>query len=80
VLCLREREYKSSICLYPWRKIGKKIREAEIAKIPYMLVIGDKEIAEGKVAVRKHGEGDKGTMKTEDFITFINEELKKYFL
>jgi len=61
-------------------KIGKKIREAELAKIPYMLVIGDKEIAEGKVAVRKHGEGDKGTMKTEDFITFINEEAKKYIL
>jgi len=61
-------------------KIGKKIREAELSKIPYMLVIGDKEIAEGKVAVRKHGEGDKGTMKTEDFITFINEETKKYIL
>lgn len=61
-------------------KIGKKIRDAELKKIPYMLVIGDKEIAEGKVAVRKHGEGDKGTMMTDDFITFINEELKKYFL
>ncbi len=61
-------------------KIGKKIRDAEIMKIPYMLVIGDKEIAEGKVAVRKHGEGDKGTMMTDDFITMINEELKKYFL
>jgi len=61
-------------------KIGKKIRDAEIMKIPYMLVIGDKEIADGKVAVRKHGEGDKGTMMTDDFITMINEELKKYFL
>ena len=61
-------------------KIGKKIRDAELKKIPYMLIIGDKEIADGKVAVRKHGEGDKGTMMTDDFITFINEELKKYFL
>jgi threonyl-tRNA synthetase len=61
-------------------KIGKKIRDAEIMKIPYMLVIGDKEIADGKVAVRKHGEGDKGTMLTDDFITLINEETKKYFL
>jgi threonyl-tRNA synthetase len=61
-------------------KIGKKIREAELSKIPYMLVIGDKEIQEGKVAVRKHGEGDKGTMTVDDFITLIKEETNKYFL
>jgi threonyl-tRNA synthetase len=61
-------------------KIGKKIREAEIMKVPYMLVIGDKEIAEGKVAVRKHGEGDKGTMTVDDFITLIREETNKYIL
>ena len=61
-------------------KIGKKIREAEINKTPYMLVIGDKEIADGKVAVRKHGEGDKGTMTVDDFITLIKEETNKYFL
>jgi len=60
-------------------KIGKKIRDAELSKIPYMLVIGDKEIQDGKVAVRKHGEGDKGTMSVDDFITLINEETKKYF-
>jgi len=60
-------------------KIGKKIREAEVSKIPYMLVIGDKEVAEGKVAVRKHGEGDKGTMMVDDFITLIAEETNKYF-
>jgi len=61
-------------------KIGKKIREAELMKVPYMLIIGDKEIQEGKVAVRKHGEGDKGTMTTDDFITLIKEETNKYFL
>jgi threonyl-tRNA synthetase len=60
-------------------KIGKKIREAELKKIPYMLVIGDKEIQEGKVAVRKHGDGDKGTMMTDDFITLINGEINKIF-
>jgi len=60
-------------------KIGKKIREAELMKIPYMLVIGDKEIQEGKVAVRKHGEGDKGTMTVDDFITLIKEETNKNF-
>lgn len=60
-------------------KIGKKIREAELSKIPYMLVIGDKEIQDGKVAVRKHGEGDKGAMTVDDFITLIKEETNKYF-
>jgi len=43
-------------------KIGRKIRDAEVKKIPYMLIIGDKEMAEGKVSVRKHGEGDLGEM------------------
>ena len=56
-------------------KIGKKIREAQLQKIPYMLVIGDKEMAEGKVAVRHRKEGDKGAMVLQDFINYINAEI-----
>ncbi len=56
-------------------KIGKKIREAQLQKIPYMLVIGDKEMAEGKVAVRHRKEGDKGVMDLQEFINYINAEI-----
>lgn len=49
-------------------KIGRKIRDAEVRKVPYMLIVGEKEQEEGAVSVRKHGEGDLGTMKVEDFI------------
>ena len=56
-------------------KVGKKIRDAEVSKVPYMLIIGEKEIENGTVSVRKHGEGDKGTMKISEFITFIKEEI-----
>jgi len=48
-------------------KIGKKIREAELSKIPYMLIVGEKEAEEGTVSVRRHGAGDQGAVKTEDF-------------
>jgi threonyl-tRNA synthetase len=48
--------------------MGKKIREAEMQKIPYMLVIGDREQEAGKVAVRKYGEGDKGQLSVEELI------------
>jgi threonyl-tRNA synthetase len=58
-------------------KIGKKIRDNELKKIPYLLVLGEKEEAEGTVAVRRQGEGDKGTMKLEAFRDFILEEVKK---
>ncbi len=51
--------------------VGKKIREAEMQKIPYMLVIGDKEIEADKVAVRKYGEGDKGQLGVSDLIKDI---------
>ena len=56
-------------------KIGKKIREAQLEKIPYMLVIGDKEMAEGKVSVRHRKEGDKGAMELQEFVNFINAEI-----
>ncbi len=58
-------------------KIGKKIRDAELKKIPYMLILGDKEMAEDKVAVRKHGKGDVGAMSAEDFAKKIEEEIKE---
>ena len=48
-------------------KIGRKIRDAEVKKIPYMLIVGEKEAAEGMVSVRKHGQGDLGSMSIEDF-------------
>lgn len=56
-------------------KVGKKIRDAEVSKVPYMLIIGEKEIENGTVSVRKHGEGDKGTMKISEFITIIKKEI-----
>ncbi|MBS0029772.1 threonine--tRNA ligase [Chitinophaga sp. 22321] len=56
-------------------KIGKKIREAELAKIPYMLVLGEKEAADNVVAVRRQSKGDLGTMPLEQFTTMINEEV-----
>lgn len=58
-------------------KIGKKIRDTELMKIPYMLVVGEKEMTDGKVAVRKHGEGDKGAVPTADFIAEIQAVVKE---
>ncbi len=57
-------------------KIGRKIRDNELQRIPYMLVVGEKEAENGEVAVRKQGEGDKGTMKYEDFAEKIDEEVQ----
>jgi len=58
-------------------KIGKKIRDNELKRIPYLLIIGEKEAENGTVAVRKQGEGDKGSMKIEEFAEFIRAEIKK---
>jgi threonyl-tRNA synthetase len=55
-------------------KIGKKIRDTELKKIPYMIIIGEKEIENNTVSVRKQGEGDQGSMSTEKFIEFINNQ------
>ncbi len=57
-------------------KIGKKIREAQLEKVPYMLVIGDKEVEEGKVSVRHRKEGDKGSMTIDEFLNMIKAEIK----
>jgi threonyl-tRNA synthetase len=58
-------------------KIGKKIRDAEMAKIPYMVVIGEKEMNEGLLSVRRHGQGDLGSMQPADFISLINNSLSE---
>ena len=55
--------------------IGKKIREAEVSKVPYMLIVGEQEAENGTVSVRKHGEGDIGTMSIEDFAQIIKKEV-----
>lgn len=57
-------------------KIGKKIREAQLEKVPYMLIIGDKEMQENKVSVRHRKEGDKGSVSLNDFISNIMLEVK----
>ena len=57
-------------------KIGRKIRDNEMKRITYMLVVGEKEAENKEVAVRKQGEGDKGTMKFEEFAKKMNEEVQ----
>ena len=57
-------------------KIGRKIRDAEMKKIPYMLIIGEKEMSEGMVSVRKHGEGDLGSMSMQEFENQLINETK----
>ena len=57
-------------------KIGKKIRDNELKKIPYLLIVGEKEFDNETVSVRVQGDGDKGSMKLEDFAELINKEVK----
>lgn len=59
-------------------KIGYKIREAQLQKVPYMLVVGDKEQEAGEVGVRNRKDGDVGAMKLEDFVEKIDEEIKTF--
>jgi threonyl-tRNA synthetase len=60
-------------------KIGKKIRDNEVKKIPLRLVVGEKEEAENKVAVRQHGKGDVGVFGIDEFIKFVNETIQNDF-
>ncbi|VBB43336.1 Threonine--tRNA ligase [uncultured Paludibacter sp.] len=60
-------------------KIGRKIRDNELKRIPYMLIVGEKEAENNEVAVRRQGEGDKGTMKVSEFADTINNEVNKAF-
>jgi len=56
-------------------KIGRKIRDAEVKKIPYMLIVGEKEAADGTISVRKHGVGDLGSISIEDFKQQLIKEI-----
>ena len=58
-------------------KIGRKIRDAELAKVPFMLILGEKEINEGVVSVRRQGAGDLGTMTPKAFAQLIDDEIKE---
>ncbi len=57
-------------------KIGKKIRDTELLKVPYMLIIGEKEVNEGKVSVRRQGKGDLGAISVEEFIEKATQEIR----
>ena len=59
-------------------KIGYKIREAQLQKVPYMLVVGDKEEQEGKVGVRDRKQGDIGAIPLDEFVSKIEEEVKTF--
>ena len=58
-------------------KIGRKIRDAEVAKTPFMLIVGEKESEQGMVSVRKKGEGDLGMMRIDDFVKLASDEVNK---
>ena len=57
-------------------KAGRKIRDAEVSKIPYMLIVGEKEASKGTVSIRKHGGEDLGSQKLEDFVQLITKEVE----
>jgi threonyl-tRNA synthetase len=58
-------------------KVGKKIREAELARVPYMLIIGDQEQQAQTVSARKKGAGDLGTFSVTDFAQMVQDEIKE---
>lgn len=60
-------------------KIGRKIRDAEVKKIPLMLIVGEQEMNSKTLSLRKHGEGDKGSITAEELANMINEEIKTIF-
>ena len=61
-------------------KIGRKIRDAEVNKIPFMLIIGEKEASENKVSVRRQGSGDLGSFTIEEFASIISKEIEEKLL
>ncbi|HOY94599.1 MAG TPA: threonine--tRNA ligase [Catalimonadaceae bacterium] len=60
-------------------KIGRKIRDAEVKKLPFMLIVGEKEVETGTVAVRKHGSGDQGSQTLTEFLAEFHKEIEKSF-
>lgn len=73
---LDEHEFSSSID-HRDEKIGRKIRDAEVSKVPFMVIVGEKEQEQSEVSVRKHGEGDVGSMKIDGFVNHLNELVKE---
>ena len=59
------------------RDMRHEIRDAELKKIPYMLIVGEKEESEGTVSVRKQGEGDIGTFTVEEFAKMVDDEIDR---
>ena len=58
-------------------KIGRKIRDNELKRIPYLLIVGENEMNEGKISVRKQGEGDQGVMTPDEFAILVNDKIKE---
>ena len=58
-------------------KIGRKIRDAEVSKTPYMLIIGEKEVEQNLLSVRRHGQGDKGQLNMEEFKKLLKNEISQ---
>ncbi len=58
-------------------KIGKKIRDTELMKVPYMLVVGEKEVSENRLSVRRQGKGDMGTQSVDEFLQEIVAEVRE---
>ncbi len=75
VLCLLENYEIRALIDSRNEKTGRKIRDAELNKIPFMLIVGEQEEKEGLVSVRKQGEGDIGTLTIDEFISFITKEI-----
>ncbi|MBN2017269.1 MAG: threonine--tRNA ligase [Candidatus Cloacimonetes bacterium] len=72
---LRDADIRANISMQN-EKIGYKIREAEKQKIPYMVIVGNKEIEQGTVSIRRHQKGDIGSFTLQDFIEYIKQEIK----
>jgi threonyl-tRNA synthetase len=73
-LTLQEQDIRGIVDLRD-EKIGRKIRDAEVSKVPYMLIVGDKEAADGTVSVRRKGQGDLGAMPLAEFARLFKEEI-----
>ena len=58
-------------------KIGRKIRDAEVSKTPFMLIVGDKEVESGQLSVRRHSQGDQGAMSKEELVKLIADEISQ---
>ncbi len=77
VLTLLENHEIRAVTDHRSETVGKKIREAEVNKFPYMVIVGEQEEKDGTVSVRKHGQGDIGTMPVEEFAGLLDDEIKK---